>query len=178
MVDVRINSRWRRGVDVAVDAAHPLLHSGPCKAWLPHPPLPVLRMTPPWPVQYGNDVVPLLRKLKYDPKFEPAFRQVGPTAPRERSGEAHISSVAVRHRSRERPRACGAAAARLQTKQCRGCALAQMAPLRLPLHTDAPPHPHTPHCAPPPPPCPARCLARPWCAVIWTLRGGWRARPT
>lgn len=28
-------------------------------------------------LQYGSDVVPLLKRLKYDPKFEPAFRQVG-----------------------------------------------------------------------------------------------------
>ena len=29
-----------------------------------------------YPDQYGKDVVPLLSKLKYDPKFEPAVRQV------------------------------------------------------------------------------------------------------
>jgi structural maintenance of chromosome 3 (chondroitin sulfate proteoglycan 6) len=29
-----------------------------------------------YPEQYGSDVVPLLKRLKYDPKFEPAFRQV------------------------------------------------------------------------------------------------------
>lgn len=34
-----------------------------------------LAALPPAP-QYGSDVVPLLRKLKYDAKFEPAFRQV------------------------------------------------------------------------------------------------------
>lgn len=33
-------------------------------------------------LQYGNDVVPLLRRLKYAPKFEPAFRQVGPPGSR------------------------------------------------------------------------------------------------
>ena len=27
-------------------------------------------------MQYGSDVVPLIKRLKYDPKFDPAFRQV------------------------------------------------------------------------------------------------------
>ena len=41
--------------------------------------MPLNRMNPgavQYPEQYGSDVVPLLRKLKYDAKFEPAFRQV------------------------------------------------------------------------------------------------------
>ena len=44
-----------------------------CRNW--H--LPAALLPPPACLQYGSDVVPLLKKLKYDPKFEPAFRQVG-----------------------------------------------------------------------------------------------------
>lgn len=41
--------------------------------------MPLNRLKPPvvqYPDQYGSDVVPLLKRLKYDAKFEPAFRQV------------------------------------------------------------------------------------------------------
>ena len=52
-----------------------LSHAAPISA-------PRLTLCPPTPApssfaQFGNDAVPLLRRLKYDQKFDPAFRQVG-----------------------------------------------------------------------------------------------------
>ena len=43
----------------------------------PGPALAALPLPPRVHMQYGSDVVPLLKRLKYDEKFEPAFRQVG-----------------------------------------------------------------------------------------------------
>ncbi len=41
--------------------------------------MPLLAQSPKvnYPDQYGRDVMPLIKRLKYDPKFDPAVRQVG-----------------------------------------------------------------------------------------------------
>lgn len=67
-----VQGGWR--VHAAAAAAAPSLSSRSAPACVTVPPASRLHLKT---MQYGSDVVPLLKRLKYDPKFDPAFRQVG-----------------------------------------------------------------------------------------------------